>query len=264
MQQPFAEFAHAGELAGGECVLFFVPVVGEADAEVIPGLVGDIVLEVIKRSRQAVADFSDGLCLGKGFVPRLFLRHRFLLFHLLLDLRQPVDVELPPVNAVVEIKGKCGPAVVLVHQQGFFVGRSCQQQLALIAVGLDVVVLEAVALVHVVPVQLAGTLLRNHCGRAFPAVFNGPLMVLLGPCPARLVPIQRPHQTRSCCIVRLAALGNGRQHNARVVRARHRRHGADAVVQQGDGVEDALGNPQLFRRTEVRRLPGQPFEVTTE
>lgn len=150
-----------------------------------------------------------------------------------------------------------------VHQRAFLGGALGQQQGAVVTGGLEVaftlldallgVVDKLPALVQVVPVHLAVTL-RNLRGAALVAQRCGHGDVLAGVAVRAWLVIQRPHQARQ-----LAATLAGQllERFRREGAGAHGRNGCDAMVEQGDGIEDALDDPQFFHLQQIhtRRAP---------
>ena len=109
---------------------------------------------------------------------------------------------------------------------------------------------EAPALVQVVPVHLAVTL-RVLGGLAGEAQLAGHGDVLAGVAVGAWLVVQRPDQCGQLLALVGAGLGQCLEGLEGEVAGAHGGYGGDAVVHQGDGVEDPLDDPQLVDRLQV-------------
>lgn len=200
MQQLLLELAARGQLAGGEGALDLGSVVRERDAEVVPGLAGDLVLLVVKGLRLAVCDGLQHAGFLQGLRAQILVadRRRMPLGDGLLDpvlgLAEAVEIQLEPIQAVDVVEVEALLAGTVVDQQGFVLRRGGQQQGAVVAVVFEMVLLEPAALMQVVPVDLGLAALRDLRGRADPASLPRAPYVLQGEVLAGLVAVEGPHQ----------------------------------------------------------------------
>jgi len=237
----------------------------EIDAEVVPGLVCDQVPEVVQRNRQAIADLRNRIALHQRLLERFVLPKLWVrLLDAFLHLRELVQIDLPPVQPAVVVKREATPAVPAVDQVRLLRRGACQQQRAEVAVLFEMLRAQPESrpfiavqrgrtadLVQLVPVVLPAALGRLR-GGGLPALLNRPLHELLGEALAGRAGVVGKHQARP---PQGDLLAQGGQRGLRVVVAAERGHRGDAVEDQRDRVEDALGNPQLLHAGEG--LPGR-------
>ncbi|MNQ85688.1 hypothetical protein D3C85_1008600 [compost metagenome] len=171
-----------------------------------------------------------------------------------------LQVELEPVQAVVEGEVEFALFAPVVHEDGLLAGVLGEQQGAVVASELEVtldsigalggVVDEAPALVQIVPVDFAVALrvLRRLALEAQLARHDDVLTdVALR---ARFV-VQRPDQGGELLALVGASLGQRLERLEGEGAGTHGRHSRGAVMRQGDGVENALDNPQLLHLQQV-------------
>jgi hypothetical protein len=157
---------------------------GELDAEVVPGLVGDGVALVVQGGEVAAGDGAQGVRAGQGLVADLLVGEAAVvaLGQVARGAVVGVEVELEPVQAAAEGEVELGAlgAPVLVDEQRLLGGGLGDQQGAVVEVFLQVGWAELVALMQVVPVDLAA-LLGDLGGGGVPALFLGTPDVLHRP-----------------------------------------------------------------------------------
>ncbi|MNJ29607.1 hypothetical protein D3C77_241800 [compost metagenome] len=245
----------------------------EVNAEVVPGLVRHFVALEVQRLWVAIGDFHYCAALAQRLVAALLVveQHVFVafgLFQVLHRLVELVQVHLEPIEPVLEREVELMALAPFIHQRTFFCRGFSQQQAAVIAdfadIALDLVqalggiVDECPALMQVIPIYLAPSF-RNLGGFALVAELTRHGRMLAGETMGAGFVVQTPYQRWEFLPFACALLGQRLQGLERERPRAHRRDGIQAVVQQRDGVKDALDDPKLLNFLQVNRSWAPPI-----
>ncbi|MNP12918.1 hypothetical protein D3C76_1051730 [compost metagenome] len=149
----------------------------------------------------------------------------------------------------------------VVHQHAFL-GRAVGQQQAAVITRLAQVsinplltlvsVNEVPALVQVVPVHLSAILWNLGC-LAGESQLAGQCCMLASEAMGAWFIVQGPYQARELLAMAATQLGQRLERFERECARTHGRYGVQVVMQQTDGVENALDDPQLVHFQQVNR-----------